>query len=575
MRVGGGILAIAPRARRGRGVARVAAGLVRALCVVAPLLFAAPGARAQEHEHHGTAGLPPNGGEQLGRVSFETSCSAAAAPRFDRAMALLHSFEFGAAISGFEEVARLDPTCAMAHWGVALASWGNPFAAGQKPARQIQGGQAAIQEATRVGPRTEREAAYVAAAAELYRDPEHRDQRTRVLAYRDAMAALAARYPADMEASIFYALALAQSVPPTDKTYADLLKAGAILEPLFAAHPDHPGLAHYIIHSYDVPPLAAKALAAARAYARIAPSAPHALHMPSHTFTRLGYWQDSIETNIASAAAAKRDGSTGEELHATDYQMYAYLQTGQDAAARRLLDALPGIAARFDPDVVAGAAPGVAGVYALAAVPARWVLERGAWAEAAALELHPSKFLQTEAVTQFARGMGAARRCDQEGAAAAAAALGALEQRLAAAHEDYWAGQTGIQRRDVAAWLLQCQGKGAEALAEMRTAADLEDATEKTAMTPGPIAPARELLGEMLLQQKQPAQALEAFSATLRKEPNRYRALAGAAQAAAQAGDPKTAAAMEARLVETCARGDRPGRPELAAARRKAPKKKV
>ena len=213
-----------------------------------------------------------------------------------------------------------------------------------------------------------------------------------------------------MEASIFYALALAQAVPPTDKTYADLLKAGAILEPLFAEHPDHPGLAHYIIHSYDVPPLAPRALDAARRYAQIAPSAPHALHMPSHTFTRLGYWQESIDTNIASAAAAKRDGATAEELHATDYQMYAYLQTGQDAAARRLLDSLPRSPRASIRTPSASAAPGVAGVFALAAIPARWALERRAWAEAARLEPRPSRFPHTEAMTYFARGLGAARR---------------------------------------------------------------------------------------------------------------------------------------------------------------------
>jgi hypothetical protein len=267
------------------------------------------------------------------------------------------------------------------------------------------------------------------------------------------MAVLAARYPQDVEASIFYALALAQSAPPTDKSYADLLKAGAILEPLFAKYPDHPGLAHYIIHSYDVPALAAHALAAARRYAEIAPSAPHALHMPSHTFTRVGYWQESIDANIASAATAKRDGATAEELHATDYQTYAYLQTGQDRAARRLLDSLPEIAARFDPDAAASAAPGVAGVFALAAIPARWALERGEWAEAAKLEPHASRFPQTEAMTHLARGLGAARSGDAAAARAAALALEQIRGRLEAAHESYWAGQVEIQRRIVVAWL--------------------------------------------------------------------------------------------------------------------------
>jgi len=345
-----------------------------------PLLALAVLARVavgQEHEH---ASAAP---ERLGTVHFATSCSAPAAPQFDRAVALLHSFSFGASIAAFDDTLRTDPSCTVAYWGEALASWGNPFAAGQKSLAQIRRGQEALGRAGQAAPATERERAYLAAVAELFGDPEHRDQRTRLAAYRDAMGALASRYPEDMEASIFYALALAQAAAPSDKTYADLLRAGAILEPLVAAHPDHPGLAHYIIHSYDVPPLAARALDAARRYARIAPSAPHALHMPSHTFTRLGLWQESIDTNIASAAAARRDGATAEELHASDYQMYAYLQTGQDAAARQLLESLPEIAARFDPESTTAAAPGVAGVFALAAIPARWALERGDWSAAA------------------------------------------------------------------------------------------------------------------------------------------------------------------------------------------------
>jgi len=483
-------------------------------------------------------------------------------------VALLHSFEFAPAIDGFVAAAKADASCGIAYWGVALASWGNPFAAGQKDPAQIRRGQDAIDRARRAGTGSEREKAYVAAVAELYRDAEHRDQRTRVLAYRDAMAALVERHPEDIEATIFYALALAQSVPPTDKTYAGLLKAGAILEPLFATHPDHPGLAHYLIHSYDVPSLAPRALEAAWCYARIAPSAPHALHMPSHTFTRVGYWQESIDTNVASAAAAKRAGSTAEELHASDYQVYAYLQTGQDAAAKRLVDSLPEIGARLDPEAVGSAAPGVAGVFALAAIPARWALERGAWAEAARLEPDPSRFPHADAITYFARGIGAARTGDEAGARSALDALERIGGRLAADGEHYWAGQVAIQRRGVAAWLAWAEGRKEAALAEMRAAAELEDGTEKNAITPGPIAPAREMLGEMLLEAHEPARAREEFAATLRKEPDRFRALTGAATAAAQAGDQQAAAGHYARLAKTCARGDTPGRPELAEARR-------
>jgi tetratricopeptide (TPR) repeat protein len=506
--------------------------------------------------------------DQFGTVSFETSCTAAAQAHFNHAVAMLHSFEFAPAIDAFNDVARTDPSCGISYWGVALASWGNPFAAGQKAPAQIRRGQDAIDQASRTGAKSERERAYIAAAAELYRDNEQRDQRTRVLAYRDAMGALASRHPEDMEASIFYALALAQSVPPTDKTYADLLKAGGILEGLFAKHPDHPGLAHYIIHSYDVPPLAARALDAARRYAQIAPSAPHALHMPSHTFTRLGYWQESIDTNIASAAAAKRVGAMSEELHATDYEMYAYLQTGQDAAARRLLESLPEIAARFDPDAVGSAAPGVAGVFAIAAIPARWALERREWGDAVKLESRPSRFEHTEAMTFFARALGACGVGDRAAAQAAVDSLEQIRTRLAAARETYWAGQVEIEWRSAGAWLALAEGRNADALAAMRGAADLEDGTEKNAITPGPIAPARELLGEMLLEVHEPAQALKEFVATLQKEPDRFRALAGAGRAAAQAGDRATATKYYSRLLKTCERADSPGRPELVEARR-------
>ena len=521
-------------------------------------------AQEQQHEHASS----PSASESLGTVHFATSCRSDTQKQFDRAVALLHSFEFAPAIEAFEATASADASCGIAYWGIALSSWGNPFAAGQKAPAQIRRGQAALERAARIPASTQRERGYVAAVSELYRDPERRDQRTRVLAYRDAMAALASSHPEDMEASIFYALALAQAVPPTDKTYADLLKAGEILERLVAAYPDHPGLAHYIIHSYDVPALAPRALDAARRYARIAPSAPHALHMPSHTFTRLGYWQESIETNIASAAAARRDGSTAEELHATDYLMYAYLQTGQDAAARRLLDALPEIAARFDPDAVASAAPGMAGVFALAAIPARWALERGAWGEAAKLEPHPSRFPHTEAMTWFARGLGAARAGEKVVAQSAIDALREIRDRLTVAGEDYWAGQVEIERRSAAAWLALAQGSDSAALAGMRSAAELEDETEKNAVTPGPLAPARELLGEMLLELGQPAPALREFAATLHREPDRYRSLAGAARAAARAGDRATATQHYERLLRTCVRADGPGRPELDEARR-------
>jgi hypothetical protein len=290
--------------------------------------------------------------------------------------------------------------------------------------------------------------------------------------------------------------------------------------------------------------------------------------MPSHTFTRLGYWRESIEANLASAAAAKRGGATAEELHASDYEVYAYLQIGEDAAARRLLDSLPEIAARFDPDALGSAAPGAAGVFALAAIPARWTLERSAWGEAAKLELRPSRFPFADAITHFARGIGAARAGDERAARSARDALAQLHTRLLSAGEDYWAVQVEIQKRSVEAWLALAGGRRAEALAGMRAAAEAEDRTEKSAMTPGPIKPARELLGEMLLEVGEPAQALPQFTATLDREPERFRALAGAASAAAQTGDRAAAARYYARLLANAEGADDPGRPELAGARR-------
>jgi hypothetical protein len=519
------------------------------------------GIRAQEHEHAAGAG------EKLGTVHFDTSCAAAARPIFDRGVALLHSFEFASAIDAFNRTLEADPRCGIAKWGVALSRWGNPFAVGTRPAPQLKLGLDAVAEARAAGLATERERGYVDAAARLYADADRLSQAERVAAYRDAMASLAAKYPADTEASIFYALSLTASEDINDKTYASRLKAVAILEPLFAKQPEHPGLAHYIIHSYDVPALAPKALDAARRYAKIAPSAPHALHMPSHTFTRVGSWQESIESNISAAAVARRQQETGEELHATDYQMYAYLQTAQDAAAKRLLDSLPEIAARLG-GARTSAAPPTAGAFALAAIPARWTLERGAWSEAAKLEMRPSSMPYADALTAFARALGAARSRDAAAARSAIADLQGLHDREAQLKEPYWTEQIDIQRRAAAAWLTFAEGRTTEALAEMRAAAAAEDRTEKAAITPGPIAPARELLGEMLLAMNEPAAALKEFEATLVKEPNRFRTLYGAATAAGRAGDAAAARRYFGTLLKMCERADRAGRPELQEAAR-------
>jgi hypothetical protein len=524
------------------------------------LLVSSPLA-AQEHEHRSAPS------EKLGIVRFANSCNPAAQPAFTRAVALLHSFDFGRAVDGFNAALKADPSCAIAHWGIALSRWANPFAAGLRPAAQLQRGQQAIAAAAAPSAKTERERGYIDAAAQLYAEYERRSQSDRVKAYRDAMATLAAKYPEDEEASIFYALSLAFAADPADKTYAAQLKAGAILEKLFAKRPEHPGLAHYVIHTYDVPPLADRALEAARRYAKIAPSAPHALHMPSHTFTRVGYWQESIDANIASAASAKREQATAEELHATDYQTYAYLQTAQDGAARALLDSLPEIAGRFDPTVLGGAGPPLAGFFALAAIPARYTLERAAWADAVKLTPKPSPFPHTEAMTYFARALGAAHLGQTAPIREAIDALQQIRDRLTQSRETYWAEQVEIQRRSASAWLAQAEGKTSDAVSEMRAAADREDATEKNAVTPGPLAPARELLAYMLLDHGEPTLALKEFEATIKKEPNRFRALAGAAKAAAAAGDRAKAARYYAQLLKMCARADTAARPELADAR--------
>jgi hypothetical protein len=531
----------------------------------------------QDHQH-GVAGL--------GTVKFTNSCAPDVQPEFARGIALLHSFEFGQARDALKAVIARDPTCAMALWATGVSYWGNPFAAQLKPAAQMQAGRAALERAAAAGARTERERDYIAAAALLFERYDTVDQRSRARAYRDAMERLAAKYADDTEAATFYALAIAGAADPADKSYVDLRKAGGILEPLWKTQPDHPGLAHYIIHSYDVPALASLAVTAARRYAKIAPAATHALHMPSHTFTRLGYWQESIDTNILSAEAARKAGSIYEELHALDYQAYAYLQSGQDAAAGKLVRTAAEIGTRRNANAVAGAAPSSAGMYALAAIPARYALERGDWAAAARLEAHASEVAYADALTWFARAIGVARlrsdsaqatsgsqgdvRQAQADLATARTAVDELQKaidRLTRDKELYWAEQVTIQKLAATAWIALAEGRQADALAAMREAADREDKTEKAAVTPGPLAPARELLGEMLLELKRPKEALAEFQKTIVKEPNRFRALAGAASAAMLAGDPGGARKHYEQLLAVAPRADTPGRPELKAAR--------
>jgi len=518
--------------------------MTRNLLAAALLCGITSPAAAQEHVHsHGAAA------ERLGTVHFATSCSPAAAPQFDRAVALLHSFEFGASIKGFNDVLTADSTCAMAQWGIALSRWTNPMAAGNRSPAQLQQGRIAADAAMRLSTHaTQRERGYINAVAQLYNDFEHVDQRTRIVAYEHAMGDLVVKQAADTEAKIFYAISLAASAPPTDKTYANQRKAGKILEALWAKQPNHPGLAHYIIHSYDVPALAPEAAAAARRYSMIAPSAAHALHMPSHTFTRIGMWRESIDTNLRSIEVAMQSASIAEALHASDYAEYAYLQLRKESAAKGVIDRLPAMAARLDVNAITGAASASTGVFALAAIPARYALERRAWSEAAALEPKPTAFPWTEAMTYFARSLGASHTRDLAKAGSSIDSLADIRDRLAAKGEPYWSEQVAIQHLDAKAWLDLAEGRRDSALAHMREAVAREDATEKNAVTPGPLAPARELLGDMLMELHRPAEALTEYRATLVKEPNRYRTIAGGKEAAAAAGNRTAEAEFRAKL---------------------------
>jgi hypothetical protein len=526
------------------------------ITLIAAILLVLAGSRSLAEEHQRR--------EKLGTVHFATSCNGPAQNDIDRAVALLHSFQFSRAIDDFKVALGIDGTCTIAYWGIALSDWGNPFAPGIIDRRLLQLGRESAELGERLGAKTERERAYLTAASNLYRDFESTPQQARLLAYRNAMQDVAANYPEDHEAEIFYALALAVAADPGDKTYADQLKAGAILEKLFEEDPTHPGLAHYIIHAYDVPALAERALIAARRYSDIAPDAPHALHMPSHTFTRLGYWQASIDSNVAAAAAARRQGQTAEELHASDYETYAYLQTGQDEAAGRIVRSVPEMASRFDPKaVLIGAGPPSAGYFALAAIPARYALERRDWQQAEHLAVRETPFPFADAITWFARGLGAARLGHTAAANEASTAMKLIQERLLRANEPYWGRQVEIQALAVAAWSALATGDKEEALRLMESAAEMEDRTEKSVITPGPLSPARELMGEMLLAMNEPTKALEQFEATLEKEPGRFNSLYGAAHAAQLSGSRATSQKYFRELLRVCAHADKPARSEL------------
>jgi hypothetical protein len=415
---------------------------------------------------------------------------------------------------------------------------------------------AALQKGKTIGAKTQRERDYIDALLVFYTDYDKVDHRTRVQAYLKAMESLAERYASDDEAQIEYAITLNVAAAPTDKTYANQLKGAAILEPIFKRLPQHPGVAHYLIHLYDYPPIAEKGLDAAKRYAQIAPAAPHAQHMPSHIFTRVGYWKESIASNIASARAAKADKEWDDGMHGMDYLVYAHLQLGQDKEARAVVDEMLATEGykRF------------AGYYARAASQARYVVERGDWKGAAELELQPSPIAYADAVTHFARALGAARSGHPEAAKADIAKLAELRDKLREAKDAYWAGIVELQRQVATAWTLYAEGKHDEALAAMSAASDAEDKTEKHPVTPGPLAPARELYGAMLLDRGMAKEALAAFEATLKKEPHRLGATIGAAKAAEKLGDAAKAQQYYAAVVALAENAD-PIRPEIAEAR--------
>lgn len=513
-------------------------------------------------QHGGHGAIPAN---QVGSeyVSFATSCSPAVTEDFNRGVALLHSFWFSEAINTFNQVLATDTDCAIAYWGVALGHWGNPFA-GQRNTAQLARGQATMALALTTGAPDARETAYIKAVGELFADDQPQTHYQRTVAYENAMARLVQQYPQDTEAKIFYALAVNQTAQPTDLTYSQQLKAAGILEPLFENNPNHPGLAHYIIHAYDHPPLAARALAAAERYASLAPDAPHALHMPSHTFTRVGMWQDSVDTNLRSAEIARRDNDAGSELHALDYQTYAYLQMSQDNAASHVVTRAVQLIESVDITAV-GASQ--AGAFAIAAIPARFALERGDFHQAANLEVIPSDLPHTQAMTHFARALGATRGGNPSAATDDINMLAELRGRAEARHDAYWAQQIDIQWRIASAWAAFASDQREQGINLMMTAADIEDGTDKASVTPGPLAPARELLGVMLLDADRPELALQAFEATLQKEPNRLLTLHGAALAADASGDKAVARRYFEQLLQVASSADTE-RTELIQARR-------
>jgi hypothetical protein len=512
----------------------------------------------------------------LGTVNFPTSCNDAAQKLISRGTALLHSFGYEEARLAFDGAAKADPSCAMAHWGVAR-TWYHPIWAPPSP-EELKSGSAALERALAAGAKTERERDYINALAVFYKDWQTVNHATRAKSYEQALAGVSARHPADDEGAIFHALQLVAIgyLDPTDKTYAWQRKGGEILNRLLPRHQNHPGVAHYIIHSLDYPSTAELGLKAARAYAKIAPDSAHALHMPSHIFTRLGLWDDSIASNTASAKSAleqarrlRGGGGSFDQLHAFDYLVYAYLQQAKDRSARKVLADMEAIT-RLDENQFAAA-------YAFAAAPARWALERRDWKAAAALEIKPawfpwSRFRNVEALVHYAKAIGAARAGDVDAARRSAAEIDAIRKALPATRDYDWAGSIGALREAVAGLVEFAEGNKENGLRLLRIAAEHEEAVDKHAVTPGALLPVREILADLLLENGAAADALQEYEAVLKLAPRRFNATAGAAKAADAAGDRTKARAYSMQLLEI-ARNAEASRPELTWARRLSAKK--
>jgi tetratricopeptide (TPR) repeat protein len=508
--------------------------------------------------------------ERLGEVNLPISCSPAAQQQFNRAVAMQHSFFFPETVKAFTVIAEKEPSCAMAYWGIAISQRPNPLV-GPFPGDVLKRGWEAIEKARAASQKTEREIAWIEALAAYYERYATVPQQKRTANYEAAMAQLSARYPDDAEAAIFYALALNEAADPADKSYAKQLKAADILEKLEPRYPNHPGIPHYIIHSYDYPELAMRGVLAAARCAQLAPSAPHALHMPSHVFSTLGMWQEVIgsdraadDETIAYTArvnpqAAADPAKNAGRYHFLDFLTNAYLQLGQDRQAKTIVDARNSVA-----EYPAGFR--YSGHTAFAAIPVRYAFERAAWVDAAALPIPKTPFAQAEAIAWFGRAIGAARSGDMTRAREAIDQLRVLKDRLAKANDDYWTGQVAIQEQAAEGWLALGEGRKRDAIAAMRQAADLEDRSGKHVAMENRLSPIRELLGELLLEANEPAQALKEFETSLRNNPNRYRSFAGAAKSAERTGDRTQARSYYEKLIALAAQADE-GRPSLVAAK--------